>query len=42
MTLTAIKDMGPAQFSYEYVETDVANTATGDTDTHWVAYQFSF
>ena len=42
MTLTAIKDMGPAQFSYEYVETDVANTTVGDTDTHWVAYQFSF
>ena len=42
MTLSVVKDMGPAQFSYEYIETDVANTATGDKDAHYVGYQFSF
>ena len=42
MTLSAIKDMGPAQFSYEYIETDVANTTTGDSDRHIFAYQIGF
>ena len=42
MTLSAIKDMGPAQFSYEYIETDVANTNTGDSDRHIFAYQIGF
>jgi predicted porin len=42
MTLSAIKDMGPAQFSYEYIETDVSNTVTGDSDIHVFAYQIGF
>ncbi len=42
MTLSAIKDMGAAQFSYEYIETDVATTDTGDSDTHIFAYQIGF
>ena len=42
MTLTAVKDMGAAQFSYEYIETDVAGGTASDTDTHIFAYQIGF
>jgi hypothetical protein len=42
MTLTAVKDMGAAQFSYEYIETDVAGGTASDKDTHIFAYQIGF
>jgi len=42
MTLTAVKDMGAAQFSYEYVETDQAGGTTNDSDRHIFAYQIGF
>jgi hypothetical protein len=42
MTLSAIKDMGAAQFSYEYIETDQAGGTANDTDAHYVAYSIGF
>ena len=42
MTLTAIKDMGAASFSYEYIEEDQAGGTTNDSDTHLVAYSIGF
>jgi hypothetical protein len=42
MTLSAIKDMGAASFSYEYVETDQAGGTTNDSDRHIVAYSIGF
>ena len=42
MTLTAIKDMGAASFSYEYIEVDQAGGTSADTDTHLVAYSIGF
>ena len=42
MTLSAIKSMGPASFSYEYIEQDTAGGTTGDSDTHLVAYSIGF
>ena len=42
MTLTAIKDMGAASFSYEYIEADQAGGTTNDSDTHLVAYSIGF
>ena len=42
MTLTAIKDMGPAQFSYEYVEVDEAGGTANDAEYHYIAYQIGF
>ena len=42
MTLTAVKSMGPASFSYEYIEVDEAGGTTNDTDTHLVAYSIGF
>jgi len=42
MTLSAIKDMGAASFSYEYIETDVAGGVANDTDAHYVAYSIGF
>jgi hypothetical protein len=42
MTLSAIKDMGAASFSYEYIEQDTAGGTTGDSDTHIVAYSIGF
>ena len=42
MTLTAIKDMGAASFSYEYIETDEAGGTANDSDVHLVAYSIGF
>ena len=42
MTLSAIKDMGAASFSYEYIETDQAGGTTNDSDVHLVAYSIGF
>ena len=42
MTLSAIKSMGPASFSYEYVETDVAGGTASDTDVHMIGYSIGF
>jgi hypothetical protein len=42
MTLTAIKDMGAASFSYEYIETDEAGGTTNDSDAHYFAYSIGF
>ena len=42
MTLSAIKSMGAASFSYEYVEEDQAGGTTNDSDTHLVAYSIGF
>ena len=42
MTLSAIKNMGAASFSYEYIEQDTAGGTTGDSDTHLVAYSIGF
>jgi hypothetical protein len=42
MTLSAIKDMGAASFSYEYIETDQAGGTTNDSDRHIVAYSIGF
>ena len=42
MTLSAIKSMGAASFSYEYIEQDTAGGATGDSDTHILAYSIGF
>ena len=42
MTLTAIKSMGPASFSYEYIEVDQAGGTANDSDTHLVAYSIGF
>ena len=42
MTLTAIKDMGAASFSYEYIEVDQAGGTANDSDTHLVAYSIGF
>ena len=42
MTLSAIKSMGAASFSYEYIEQDTAGGTTGDSDTHLVAYSIGF
>ena len=42
MTLTAVKDMGAASFSYEYIEADEAGGTTNDSDTHLVAYPIGF
>ena len=42
MTLTAIKSMGPASFSYEYIEVDEAGGTANDSDTHLVAYSIGF
>ena len=42
MTLTAVKDMGAASFSYEYIEADEAGGTTNDSDTHLVAYSIGF
>ncbi len=42
MTLSAIKGMGPASFSYEYVETDVAGGNASDTDVHMIGYSIGF
>ena len=42
MTLTAVKSMGPASFSYEYIEVDEAGGTTNDSDTHLVAYSIGF
>ena len=42
MTLTAVKSMGPASFSYEYIEQDQAGGTSGDADTHIIAYSIGF
>ena len=42
MTLTAVKSMGPASFSYEYIEVDQAGGTTNDSDTHIFAYSIGF
>ncbi len=42
MTLSAIKSMGAASFSYEYIEVDQAGGTSGDSDTHLVAYSIGF
>ena len=42
MTLSAIKSMGPASFSYEYVEVDVAGGTASDTDSHYIGYSIGF
>jgi hypothetical protein len=42
MTLTAVKSMGPASFSYEYIEVDEAGGTANDTETHIVAYSIGF
>jgi len=42
MTLTAVKSMGPASFSYEYIEVDEAGGTANDSDTHLVAYSIGF
>jgi hypothetical protein len=42
MTLTAIKDMGAASFSYEYIEIDQAVGTTNDSDAHYFAYSIGF
>jgi hypothetical protein len=42
MTLSAIKDMGAASFSYEYIETDEAGGTTNDSDAHYFAYSIGF
>jgi hypothetical protein len=42
MTLSAIKDMGAASFSYEYIETDQAGGTTNDSDAHYFAYSIGF
>ncbi len=42
MTLSAIKNMGAASFSIEYIEQDTAGGATGDSDTTLVAYSIGF
>ena len=42
MTLSAIKDMGAASFSYEYVEVDEAGGTANDTDSHYFAYSVGF
>jgi hypothetical protein len=42
MTLSAIKNMGAASFSYEYIEVDEAGGTANDTDTHLIAYSIGF
>ena len=42
MTLSAIKSMGAASFSYEYIEVDEAGGTANDSDTHLVAYSIGF
>ena len=42
MTLSAIKNMGAASFSYEYIEVDQAGGTANDTDTHILAYSIGF
>ena len=42
MTLSAIKSMGAASFSYEYVETDQAGGTANDTDAHYIGYSIGF
>ena len=42
MTLSAIKNMGAASFSYEYIEVDQAGVTDNDTDTHILAYSIGF
>ena len=42
MTLTAIKSMGPASFSYEYIEVDQAGGTANDTDSHYLGYSIGF
>jgi hypothetical protein len=42
MTLSAIKSMGPASFSYEYVEVDEAGGTTNDAEYHYLAYSIGF
>ena len=39
---TAIKSMGPASFSYEYIKVDQAGGTANDSDTHLVAYSIGF
>ena len=42
MTLSAIKSMGPASFSYEYIEVDQAGGTANDSDSHFLAYSIGF
>jgi hypothetical protein len=42
MTLSAVKNMGAASFSYEYIEVDEAGGTANDTDTHLIAYSIGF
>ena len=42
MTLSAIKSMGAASFSYEYVETDQAGGTANDSDAHYIGYSIGF
>ena len=42
MTLSAIKSMGAASFSYEYVEIDQAGGTANDTDSHYIGYSIGF
>ena len=42
MTLSAIKSMGAASFSYEYVEIDEAGGTANDGDYHYLGYSIGF
>jgi len=42
MTLSAIKSMGAASFSYEYVEIDEAGGTSNDSDSHYLGYSIGF
>ena len=42
MTLSAIKSMGAASFSYEYVEIDQAGGTANDGDYHYLGYSIGF
>ena len=42
MTLSAIKSMGAASFSYEYVEIDQAGGTANDSDSHYLGYSIGF